>query len=247
MLLPQAPLVEGLEMAAAMLTAVNVGGDYYDVLPVPGGAWLGIGDVSGHGLGAGLVMMMLQSMVAALVRQAPDASPAELVASINAAVHENVRVRLGQDDHATFALFRWRATGHLAYAGAHEPVLIWRARSGRCEQIELTGVWLGITPDIRRETEEAELELAEGDILLLHTDGITEARDPSGRLFGLERLAQELAAAHERSASEICQHILGAVRRWTAVQSDDLSLVVARRKLETAASATPSGRSGLPG
>lgn len=229
MLLPRAPLVEGLEVAAAMLTAVNVGGDYYDILPVPGGAWLGIGDVSGHGLGAGLVMMMLQSMVAALVRQAPDASPAELVASINAAVHENVRARLGQDDHATFGLFRWRATGQLVYAGAHETVLIWRARSGRCEQVELTGVWLGILPDIRRETVDAELELEAGDILLLHTDGITEARDAAGRLFGLERLGEELAAARDRSAVDICQHILGAVQRWTAVQSDDLSLVVARR------------------
>jgi sigma-B regulation protein RsbU (phosphoserine phosphatase) len=229
MLLPRAPLVEGIDVAAAMVPAVNVGGDYYDILPIRGGAWFGIGDVSGHGLGAGLVMMMLQSMVAALVRHAPDASPAELVASINAAVHQNVRARLGQEDHATFGLLRWQATGQIVYAGAHEPLLIWRARSGRCEQVELTGVWLGILPDVRRETRDAQLALDEGDILLLHTDGVTEARDPSGRLFGLERLADELARVHERTAADICQHILGSVQRWMAVQSDDLSLVVARR------------------
>jgi phosphoserine phosphatase RsbU/P len=229
MLLPKRTAVAGLDIAAVMIPAVNVGGDYYDILPVEGGAWLGIGDVTGHGLAAGLVMMMLQSMVGALVCHAPEASPAELIATVNSAVHDSLRMRLEQEDHVTFSLLRWRATGQLVYAGAHEPMLIWRARSARCEQIELNGVWIGILPDIRSETADAALQLDEGDILLLHTDGVTEARDAGGRMFGLDRLSDELQRVHERPATEICAHIVACVKDWMAVQSDDLSIVVARR------------------
>jgi DNA-binding LacI/PurR family transcriptional regulator/serine phosphatase RsbU (regulator of sigma subunit) len=239
MLLPKDIVVAGLEVAAVMIPAVNVGGDYYDILPVAGGAWLGIGDVTGHGLAAGPVMMMLHSMVGALVCHAPEASPAELMTTINSAVHQNLRTRLEQEDHVTFSLLRWRATGQLVYAGAHEPMLIWRARSRRCEQIELKGVWLGILPDIRRETADAVLQLDEGDILLLHTDGVTEAHDAGGRMFGVERLSDELQRVHERSAAEICAHIVACVKSWMAVQSDDLSLVVARRA-SPAADGSPS-------
>ena len=58
-----------------MIPATEVGGDYYDVLPVPGGCWLGIGDVAGHGLNAGLIMLMIQCSVASLVRRDPNTSP----------------------------------------------------------------------------------------------------------------------------------------------------------------------------
>src|SRR5690606_12868213 len=72
---PKHPRVPGLELATVMVPATEVGGDYFDVLPCPGGCWIGIGDVAGHGLSAGLVMLMIQSIVAATVHVRPELGP----------------------------------------------------------------------------------------------------------------------------------------------------------------------------
>ena len=90
-ILPRDVSVAGLEIAAAMHAATEVGGDYYDVVPVDDGCWLGIGDVAGHGLGTGLVMLMMQSGIGALARKMPDAAPRELLLALNTMLVENVR------------------------------------------------------------------------------------------------------------------------------------------------------------
>ena len=90
-ILPRDLRVENLEIAATMVPATEVGGDYYDVLPGSGGCWLGIGDVAGHGLRPGLVMMMLQSIVAALGRENFGAAPREIVKIVNAVLYDNVQ------------------------------------------------------------------------------------------------------------------------------------------------------------
>src|SRR4029079_8019009 len=88
--LPQSLKATGLEMAARMVPASEVGGDCYDVLPFPGGAWLSIGDVAGHGPGPGVVMMMLQSSVAAVLRSDPEMAPAAALEIINSVLFENL-------------------------------------------------------------------------------------------------------------------------------------------------------------
>ena len=122
-ILPRDINVAGLEIAAAMQPATEVGGDYYDVVPVDDGCWIGIGDVAGHGLGTGLMMLMMQSGFSALARKLPDASPRDLLLALNTMLVENVRVRLGQHEHATLTLLRYRRDGSLTFAGAHEEIL----------------------------------------------------------------------------------------------------------------------------
>src|SRR6185312_8425348 len=117
-ILPRALAVPGLEIAASMRTASEVGGDYYDVVGTADGCWLGIGDVAGHGLGTGLVMLMMQSGFGALARKMPDAGPRDLVLALNAMLVDNVRDRLRQREHATLTLLRYRQDGTLTYAGA---------------------------------------------------------------------------------------------------------------------------------
>ena len=103
-ILPKNFEVAGLKIAAHMLPAAVVGGDYFDVRPVPDGAWIGVGDVSGHGLTAGLLMLMIQSGISALTLQHPEAQPHELLPHLNRLMWENVRERLGRDDFATLCL-----------------------------------------------------------------------------------------------------------------------------------------------
>jgi len=227
-ILPRDLQVENLEIAATMVPATEVGGDYYDVLPGSGGCWLGIGDVAGHGLRPGLVMMMLQSMVAALGRENFSAAPSEIIQIVNATLYDNVRNRLGQDEHATLTLLRYFANGELVFAGAHEDLVILRAATGRCERIETLGTWVGATEDIADATEDQRARLQDGDVLLLFTDGVIEASNAKGEQYGIERLCAAFEAARGAPVAEIRDRLLASVQGFLAVQDDDIALLVAR-------------------
>jgi sigma-B regulation protein RsbU (phosphoserine phosphatase) len=227
-ILPRNLEVSGLELAASMRPASEVGGDYYDILPFEGGCFIGVGDVAGHGLNAGLVMLMLQSMIAALVGKDPAARPSQILTVVNDAIFANVRDRLRKDDHATLTLLRYQDDGSVLFAGAHEDVLVWRADTGETEIIETTGTWVGARRAIGSITNDESLQLHRGDVLLLYTDGATEAMNAAGEMLGTERLARELARVHDQPAKLIEQHLMSVVASWTHEQADDVSLVVAR-------------------
>ena len=229
-ILPRDVSVAGLEISAAMHAATEVGGDYYDVVPVDDGCWLGIGDVAGHGLGTGLVMLMMQSGIGALARKMPDAAPRDLLLALNTMLVENVRERLGQHEHATLTLIRYRRDGSLTFAGAHEEMLVRRAATGRCERIETPGAWVGAKRDITAGTVDSTARLQPGDLLVLYTDGLTEAAsgEEGGARFGIDRL---IALVDEHGASPpavVRDAILAAVSAFSPRRDDDVTLLVAR-------------------
>lgn len=225
---PPTTEVRGLEIAAVTLPATEAGGDYHDVLPARDGAWIAIGDVTGHGLGAGLVMLMIQSMVASLSRIAPEPTPTQIVNAVNEALWDNVRRRIHRDDHASLTVLRYFVDGRLRFAGAHEDVLVWRARTAMCEFVPTPGVWVGALSNIAHLTTDSDLDLEPGDVMVLYTDGVTEPRNEHHEQFGRERLAELLAAAAREPAAVIRDRIVAAVRAWSAVLDDDLTLLVAR-------------------
>jgi serine phosphatase RsbU (regulator of sigma subunit) len=228
--LPQRLEVDGLEISASMLPASEVGGDCYDVLPFEGGAWLSIGDVAGHGLGPGVVMMMLQASVAAVLCTSPSISPAAALRVVNAVMFDNVKLRLGQREHATLMLLRYERRGRLVFAGAHEEPIVYRVRTGRTEVLAAPGLWVGIRPDVAGQMPESECMLEPGDVLLLYTDGAVEARNAERKQYGVERLAHELERVHDAPVHEIREHLMRCLEAWMDVQRDDISLVVARQQ-----------------
>jgi len=227
-ILPRHLAAEGLELTACMTTATEVGGDYYDVLPVDGGCWIGIGDVSGHGVTSGLIMLMVQSVVSALVAKDPMASPREAVTILNRVLFENIRHRLIKDDFVTLSLLRV-SNQRIVFAGAHEQFLVCRARTGVAEPIVTPGTWLGVVPDIDRFTTETTLELEPDDLVVLYTDGITEARNERGEQYGLERLGAAVQRYRRDTLEHIRDGLLDEVTSWTAKQDDDATLVLLRR------------------
>jgi serine phosphatase RsbU (regulator of sigma subunit) len=229
-ILPRDLAVDRLEVAATMVPATEVGGDYYDVLPFPGGAWLGIGDVTGHGVGAGMIMLMVQSAVAALTRDQSRVSPRDVLLELNTFLYDNIRRRLREQDHVTFTLLRYTDDGVVRFAGAHEDIVIWRADNKRCEIVESAGVWAGAVPSVAAMTQDLQLQLEPGDILVLYTDGLTEGRDAAREQFGLQRLCDVVTelASTSRPISEICDEVIRRALRWCATQADDISLVMAR-------------------
>jgi PAS domain S-box-containing protein len=220
--------VDDLEIAAMMIPASEVGGDYYDVLPTPDGAWIGIGDVSGHGLSAGLVMLMVQSSIASAVRARPASTPREILCFVNDVVVDNVRARLGRDDHVTLSLFRYYADGRCVVAGAHEDVIILRADRGTVEVLRPRGTWLGARRGIHHLTFDTQLELRDGDVLVLYTDGVTEAMNERNEFFDFDGLCAAVEEMRGRSPAEIVEHVMGKVRAHMAVQKDDITILAAR-------------------
>jgi len=233
-ILPRRLDVPGLEVAARMIPASEVGGDYYDVFPVPGGGILAVGDVAGHGLKSGLVMLMVQSAIAALGREAPEASPRRLLTVANAVLYENIRNRLRNDEHVTLTVMRYHRDGRIVYAGAHEDLLVCRAETGKVEAIPTLGPWVGAMKDISKTVLDEELVLRDGDLLVLYTDGITEARDSSGQQFGIERLTARIEELRHEPVEKIRDDILADVARFASHQEDDVTLLVLRYHAEEA-------------
>jgi sigma-B regulation protein RsbU (phosphoserine phosphatase) len=227
-ILPRGFHVSGLDIAAQMIPATEVGGDYYDVLPVKDGCWLAIGDVAGHGLTAGLVMLMIQSIVAGIATQTPEASPSALLSVLNRVLFENVRQRLKQDEHATLSLMRYDRSGRFVFAGAHEEIVIFRAGERKFELIETPGPWMGAMADVGRFMVDSQNQLFPNDIMLLYTDGITEAMDARGKQFGIERMCAAFDEVKAEPVEVIRDHLIGACMQWTSEQFDDVTLLVAR-------------------
>jgi serine phosphatase RsbU (regulator of sigma subunit) len=225
---PTGVRVDGLEWTASTLPAYEVGGDYFDILPTESGCWLCIGDVTGHGLVAGMLMLMLQSVIAGAISANPRARPAELVSAVNPIYYRYVRNRLELDDHASLVLVRYDADGTLTFAGFHEEILVWRHARRVWEHHETSGLWVGVREELSG-IEDSVAKLEAGDLLVLYSDGVVEAPSASGELFGTERLC-EIIAAYVQDPLELAREaVLERIRLWSPAQRDDITLVIARR------------------
>ena len=227
-ILPRNVYVPWLDIATVMLPSKDVGGDYFDVMPSEGVCWFGVGDVAGHGLRTGLVMLMIQSIVAALVKQNSWSSPREILRVLNSVVYDNVRQRLGQDEHATLSLLRLSREGHLVFAGAHEDMILWRARTGQVEVLPTPGTWIAAVRNIDSGTVDSEIRLGNNDLMVLYTDGVTEAMNEVNIPFGIDALCREVADVADRTVDEIKEHLVNTVRRYMNRQQDDITLLVLR-------------------
>lgn len=224
-LLPGAPpTVAGLDIAGKTAACRTVGGDYYDFLSFPDGRiGLLVGDVAGKGMPASLLMSSLQARVHVVFEDGDDL--AGRVGRLNKATCRNC------PDNRFVTFFMTVAdpvTGELVYTNAgHNPPLLVRA-SG-FETLSEGGTILGILPVA--SYRESRTSLGSGDVLVLFSDGVTEAANPSGEEFGEDRLATLIASLRDRKAAEIVEEIHSTVLAFTegTPPADDITLVVVRR------------------
>jgi len=206
--------------------ARGIGGDYYDFLSLPGGRWgIAIGDVSGKGIGAALLMASLQASLRAQALH-PHLDLTTLIGDVNRLVHESSPTNFFA---SLFYAEYEPATRVLQYVNAgHNPPIIVRPRDGSCElfQLKAGAVPVGIFADARFEA--ARFQLMKDDILVAYTDGITEAANPAGELWGEQRLAELLRSSTAMTSGEIVEKILTAVTEFAngEPQRDDVTLVV---------------------
>ena len=224
-LVPSAPVLEGCDVAVSMRPTDDVGGDYYDVIRGEKHDWILIGDVSGHGVPAGLVMMMCHTAVRTLLESEPDISPSRLLSTVNEVLTVNIR-QLGENKYMTLSAFRRDHDGTVHFAGAHQDVFVYRAWNGTVETLETSGLWLGIRPGIDSTLRTREFTLGDDDVLVLFTDGITEAtRD--GALFDNAGVSGVLARAANKSARQVLDDVFGELTGYEV--NDDATLLVVRQ------------------
>jgi sigma-B regulation protein RsbU (phosphoserine phosphatase) len=228
--LPQVlPHVPGWQLAVSLRPSRETSGDFYDVEWLPNGR-LGIliGDVVDKGAGAALFMALSWILIRTYATQYP-AQPELILSSVNRRILEDTAA---QDFVTVFYGVLDPGTGELVYANAgHCPALLVRTQEQDAVQALCnTGMPLGLFQDVI--WEQGVIQLAPGDVLVLYTDGITEARDARGEFFDEDRLQESLLANQGQPAATIRDAILGAVDEFVgdAPQSDDIGLVVVARE-----------------
>jgi hypothetical protein len=224
-LLPaKVPQLTGIALAGACVPAHQVGGDYYDYLQ-RGETLLDlvIADVSGHNVGAALLMAETRTFIQARSQGIHRAS--DIMSALNEFFYEDLtRAELFI---TMFYLIYDADTRRLSFASAgHNPPFVWRTDSRSCERLDAEGLILGIRR--RVDFEEKQVQLYPGDVLLLYTDGITEAENQDSEFFGEERLASLFAEYHHLAPQQIIDNLLQQVRLFAGVHhfNDDVSLVV---------------------
>ncbi len=225
-LLPsKSPDVPGMDIAAGTLPCRTVGGDYYDYLPFPDGR-IGvlIGDVAGKGMPASLLMTSLQARVKVLFEDGD-----ELAKKMNR-LNKHTVANCPDNRFITFFMTVVDPkTGELVYSNAgHNPPLLVRA-NGAVEQLKGGGIILGILPIAMYQ--DFRIRMDPGDTLVLYSDGVTEAANPTDVDFGEDRLGELVASMRGRPASEVVAAVQTAVANFSegAPQADDITVVVMRR------------------
>lgn len=224
-LLPQRrPQLDSLEYAGRCLQARAVGGDYFDYLDSqPGRLGLVLADVSGKGISAALLMANLQANLRSQYAVAAG-DLGQLLRSVNRLFFESTAPR----HYATLFLGEYHdASRRLRYGNCgHNPPWILRA-GGEVQTLEVTAAAVGLLD--RWDCTVKETWLEPGDLLVLYSDGVTEAMSDDGEEFGEERLLEAVRAYRERPTSELLERVVDRVQVWSGVeQEDDLTLVVAR-------------------
>ena len=212
------------------------GGDYYDVINCEGYDWIIIGDVSGHGFSAGLIMMMVQTAIHTSLERHPDDKPSKLLASINGAIKKNLG-KLDEYKYMTITIFAALKNGEFIYSGLHQDLMIYREKTKKVEIMKTDGMWIGLYDDITEYLSDSELNIYIGDILLLYTDGITEAwkkgsireaRNPESDMYGDAKLIQTFQEnAVENDLKGIKSNILKSLNDYE--YDDDITLLLLKR------------------
>ncbi|MEH2184479.1 PP2C family protein-serine/threonine phosphatase [Nostoc sp.] len=234
MILPQPEEleIEGLDIAGYMEPADEVGGDYYDVLHTDGVTTLGIGDVTGHGLESGILMVMTQTAVRTL-KEIREYDSVKFLDALNRTIYKNVQ-RMNSEKNLTLAVLNY-SEGNLSISGQHEETLVVRS-DGKIERIDTMdlGFPIGLDDDITDFISHATVELQPGEGVVLYTDGIPEAYDIDKKQYGVEQLCEAISQNWHNSAQEIKDAVITDVRRHIGKQKvfDDITLLVLKREAE---------------
>jgi sigma-B regulation protein RsbU (phosphoserine phosphatase) len=224
-LLPaQAPNIDGLDLHGINIPSYRIGGDYFDFIPiVDGHLGIAVADVAGKGIPASLIMASFRAFLRAEIRN--NYAIRTILAKVNRVLKETLR-----DDQFVSAFYGVLdlARRRFTYSNAgHHPAILFRA-DGKRRYLKSGGLVLGIFDGVTYN--EQFIDLQPGDLLLLYTDGLVEAENPDGEMYGRARLEQFVTANHGMDARSLCDAIYVDTSRFTDATrpADDTTIVIAR-------------------
>ncbi|HYE36406.1 PAS domain S-box protein [Methylocaldum sp.] len=229
-LLPKKPLnLPGAEIAGVCVPATHVGGDYFDYFHYDDNADIVIADVSGHSVGAALIMTEMRSTLKAETRKTPDnpspQSTAEVLRALNQLLYEDLSAA---ELFITMFYVKYDLEKRvLRYANAgHNRALLLRQSDWICSELDADGLILGVKRDVI--FEEKTLILEPGDRLLLYTDGVIEAQNEQGEFFGISRLCNVFSADRSESPETTIGKLLDELRAFCGKSEfeDDITMVI---------------------
>jgi serine/threonine protein kinase/serine phosphatase RsbU (regulator of sigma subunit) len=251
-ILPTVKDTDNYHIGTFMRTAAEVGGDYYDFFLTEEPFFGVFGDVSGHGLKSGLVMMMAEVAFNILMtdKDMREKDISYLYQQINYTLYKNIQERLSRKSkmgnqyshmYMTFRLFRFDQEGNFEMFGNdHAMPFICRADTGEIEAIQSTGFLIGIMEDAILNNSSYSFKLNPGDLLVLFSDGITEAREKNkdetkGRscernMFGDKRLYDVVSQNRHEKPEQIIHKVIQKVDNWMCDQEDDITMSILKKK-----------------
>jgi serine phosphatase RsbU (regulator of sigma subunit) len=226
-LLPQTmPETPGLDVFGVSYSCLEVAGDYYDVVRLDDTrTMMAVGDVSGKGAGAAMLMSNVQASIRTAIRMGTSLELSQIIAQVNDLICASTR----PGEFITFFICVYNAeTRRLAYVNAgHNPPLVLR-KDGSLTELEEGGLILGAIPDV--PYEQGEIELNEGELLFMYTDGLTEAENGSGEMFEEERVRELIRSSIDSGSAQIIDDMWKEVSAFIAdtARTDDLTMLAAR-------------------
>lgn len=216
-----------LDIVGNTKSATEVGGDSYDIITRGDNNYIYLGDVTGHGVASGFVMIMANALISGFSKMV--VSGAEILAKTN----EILKPRIKSNMLMSLLMVRWNEAEKKFYmtGAGHEYLLIYKKSKGKVFRIQSGGVALGMTRDISKILKESQISFEMGDIAVMYTDGITEARNSnqeSGTMFGIDRLMRIIEEAPVKTARGIYNVItveLSKFMGYNHKQFDDITLL----------------------
>lgn len=224
-------IIPSLEIAIATVPASEVGGDSLDIIiGKENNYYVYVWDVTGHGVPSGFVMMMVNSLISAFATE--EVNGARILSETN----RILKPRIKQNMMMTCVMLRWNEKDKtLFYTGAgHEYLLVYKAVEQKVYKIKSGWVALGMVRDASKALKEQQILFDRSDVVILYTDGITEARyrsEQSGILFGIDRIVEAIMKVPVKTAENIFRQLtidLSAFMGYRHKQFDDITLFVAR-------------------
>lgn len=221
--------VQGLDIAGYMEPAAEVGGDYYDILNDNGRLIIGIGDVTGHGLESGVLMLMAQTAVRTL-QAANVLDHRQFMNAINQTLYGNIQ-RMNSDKNMTLAVLEYDR-GALTLFGQHEEMIIVR-HDGKVERFDTfdLGFPIGLEAEIEKFVAQVKVELQSDDIAVLYTDGIIDAENYNKEVYGLDRLCEIVKENRHKTAQAIRSVLVSDLSNFIGNHTvfDDVTLVILKQ------------------
>ncbi|NDK19591.1 SpoIIE family protein phosphatase [Candidatus Gracilibacteria bacterium] len=225
-------VVPSIDIVADTKSATEVGGDSYDIIEQGNNYYIYIGDVTGHGVASGFVMMIVNALISGFSKLVE--SSADILAKTN----EIVKPRVKSNILMTLLMIRWNEQEKKMYmtGAGHEYLIVYKASKKKAFKIKSGGVALGMTKNISKILKETQIAVEKDDIVILYTDGITEARNgklESDMMLGIDRLIEIIEATPTKTAQGIFNNITIELSRFMGYghrQFDDITLITMHYK-----------------